>query len=145
MKRHAYNSGQERDTRTSKRRNQMSYVTPYHLDRVVDKLFNSAVESDLRYVNTKYSQYSSADAYTIEVPLVGVTKEDLSIAVENNRLLVKAKGSVKSRFTSNFAQDWLLAEDADVSAINANLSNGLLTLTVPRVKPVQRTVNITVN
>jgi HSP20 family molecular chaperone IbpA len=117
----------------------MATVTPYHLDRVIDNFL--AVST---HRHDTYAQYSDANSYTIEAPMIGVVKEDLSISVESNRLIVRVKGSVKSRFTTNFARDWVLNDDADVSAINANLANGLLTLTVPRVKPVQRTVNITV-
>jgi HSP20 family molecular chaperone IbpA len=137
----------------------MSIIAPYELSRVLNNMLKVSTsthtaeellkqyanESRPVYISERYTQTANETAYTIEVPMVGVTKEDLSISVEGNRLLIKAKGSVKSRFTTNFAQDWVLNDDADVSAINANLANGLLTLTVPRVKPVQRTVNITVH
>lgn len=125
----------------------MPNVIPYHLDRVLDSFYglttSTAGTSGYRMMHN-YAQYSNENAYTIEAPLVGVTKEELSIKVEGNRLVVKAVPTVKSRFATAFNQEWYLNDDADVSAISANLANGLLTLTVPKVKPVSRSVNITV-
>lgn len=120
-------------------------TTPYHLDRVLDSFFD--LPTTTWTVNTKsnrYSQTSDQNAYTIVAPMVGIAKSDLLVNVVDNTLVVSATPSVKSRWSAEFKQSWVLAEDADVSGINAKLENGLLTLTVPRTKPATRTVNVTV-
>jgi len=119
-------------------------ITPYNFDLALDDFLNKGFAGGRQTTNSKYVQASNENAYTIEAPMVGVTKQDLMVNVEGNRLIVKANASVKSRFSNNFHQEWILNEDADISAINAHLSNGLLTLTIPRVKPTVRSVNVTI-
>lgn len=116
-------------------------VHPYQLDRYFDNFWsiNGAEFSRNRYVQT-----ANENAYTIVAPLVGVAKGDLHVNVVDNNLVVNATPSVKSRWSADFKYTWVLNEDADVGNINAKLENGLLTLTIPRVKPPTRTVNVTV-
>lgn len=119
-------------------------ISSNNLDRMLD-LFDVPMHSWT--VNPKVSRYSqSADdnAYTITAPMIGVSKGDLSVNVTNNTLVVSATPSNKSRWSTGFKQSWILNEDADVNNINARLENGLLTLTIPRVKPASRTVSVTI-
>jgi len=132
--------------RNFKGENKMA-VSNYPLDRYIDSFFGTTTSTagTGRYrIEHSYSQSSSETAYTIEAPMVGVSKSDLKVNVVDNNLVVSAIPSVKSRFSTSFNQTWVLNEDADVNNINARLENGLLTLTIPRVKPATRTVNINI-
>jgi len=120
----------------------MSNTTPYHLDRVIDSLFFPY--TTISTAKTRYTQTVTDTAYIVEAPMIGVTKNDLVVNVVDNNLVVTATPSSKSRWSSEFKQTWILNDDADVNAINARLENGLLTLTIPRVKPSKRTVNVTI-
>ena len=120
-------------------------VTPYHLDRVLDKFFDLPSNSWVaNHGMTRYVQTSTDIAYTIVAPLVGVAKNDLTVNVVDNNLVVSAVPSVQSRWSADFKQTWILNEDAYTANISAKLENGLLTLTIPKVKPATRTVNVTV-
>jgi len=120
-------------------------VTPYHLDNYLDKWFDLPTNSWMANTRiTRYVQTANENAYTITAPLVGVTKADLSVNVVDNNLVVSATPSVKTRWSADFKQTWVLNEDADVANVSAKLENGLLTLTVPRIKPATRTVNVTI-
>lgn len=92
-----------------------------------------------------YFTYASKEAYVIETPLVGVTKEELEIKVEEQTLLINAKPAKTSKFVKNTGLGFTLKDDADKENVSAKLENGLLTVTVPRVKPEKRSVNIRVN
>jgi len=116
-------------------------VHPYHLDRYFDN-FWSTTGTELS--RNRYIQTASENAYIIIAPLVGVAKGDLTVNVVDNNLVVTATPSVKTRWSVDFKQTWVLNEDADVGNINAKLENGLLTLTVPRLKHPTRTVNVTI-
>lgn len=131
--------------RNFKGENKMT-VTPYHLDRVIDSFLGTATSTTGTGYRSesRYFQTSTESAYVIEAPMVGVSKNDLKVNVVDNNLVVSATASVKSRFSTSFNQTWLLNEDADINNINARLENGLLTLTIPRVKPATRTVNVTI-
>lgn len=117
-------------------------VPQYHLDRVIDNFFSAGMNTTVQ--KTQYTQSSNEAAYTISAPMIGVSKTDLTVNVVDNSLVVNATPSVKSRWSTEFKQTWILNEDADVANINAKLENGLLTLTIPRIKPATRTVNVTI-
>lgn len=122
-------------------------VAPYNLDRYLDSFFgtNTNVIGVRGYrTESRYVQTSNDTAYIIEAPMVGVTKNDLKVNIVDNNLIVTASPTVKSRFSTSFSQSWILNDDADVNNINARLENGLLTLTIPRVKVATRTVNVTI-
>jgi len=120
----------------------MSNLTNHNLDRVIDSLFFPYGASTT--AKTRYTQTVNENAYVIEAPMVGVAKNDLVVNVVDNNLIVSATPSSKNRWSTDFKQTWILNEDADVNAINARLENGLLTLTIPRVRPATRTVNVTI-
>jgi HSP20 family molecular chaperone IbpA len=92
-----------------------------------------------------YFTYSSKEAYVIETPLIGVTKEELEVKVEDNTLLINAKPAKTSKFVKNTGLGFVLQEDADKANVSAKLENGLLTVTVPKIKPEKKTVNLKIN
>lgn len=121
-------------------------ATTYHLDRVLDNLFDAygfPVTKQTTHANSWYTS-SNADNYVLEATMVGIGKSDLKISVVDNTLVVEGNPSTKSRFATAFKRSWALAEDADAANVNARLENGLLTLTIPRLKPATRTVNVTI-
>lgn len=117
-------------------------VHPYQLDRALDSFIGTALTPPMQ--RAQYVQVSNEAAYVISAPMIGVTKADLTVNVVDNNLVVSAVPSVKSRWSAEFKQTWILNDDADTTNISAKLENGLLTLTVPRAKPSTRTVNVTV-
>lgn len=121
----------------------MSNTATYHLDRVIDNLLFPYTTTSATKSN-RYTQTVTDTAYIVQALMVGVTKNDLVVNVVDNNLVVTATPSNKSRWSLDFKQTWILNDDADVNAINARLENGLLTLTIPRVKPSKRTVNVTI-
>jgi HSP20 family molecular chaperone IbpA len=125
----------------------MATVTPYNLDRYIDNIFSAysstAGANHLHYGNSWHTT-STADNYLLEATMVGISKNDLKVTVVDNNLVIEATPSVKSRYATSFKRSWALAEDADVSRVDARLENGLLTLTIPKVKPTVRNINIAV-
>jgi HSP20 family protein len=125
----------------------MANETPYHLDRLFANVYDSYVTSTgashSGYANS-WSTTSNKDNYMLEATMVGIGKNNLKVTVIGNALVVEGNPSVKSRYATDFKRSWTLAEDADVSNIDARLENGLLTVTIPKVKPKVRTVDIAV-
>lgn len=121
----------------------MSLVyTPY------ERLFNDIVKefSDYPKISTdSYHTYSTKEAYTIEMPLIGVTKEEMEVKVEKNYLHINAKPTKTSKYIKNTTLTFSLNEDGDTDNIAAKLENGLLTVTIPRFKPEKKMVNIKIN
>lgn len=126
--------------------NNMSNVSTYHLDRLLDNVFNSYANSTTAYANHTNTWYAwSTDLnYLLEATMVGISKSDLKVSVVDNSLVIEGTPSVKSRFATAFKRSWTLAKDADVTRIDARLENGLLTVTIPKVKPAVRNIDVTV-
>lgn len=92
-----------------------------------------------------YFLASSEDSYTLEIPMLGITRENLTVDVQDDKLTIIAKADTKvSTLAKDFKQSWYLAKDSNVEAVAAKLEHGVLSVTVPRVKPLKKVVNVAV-
>lgn len=81
------------------------------------------------------------DFYKIVADLPGMTRDDISIKVENGTLTIsgerkrpeddKAKVVWSERFFGKFRRDYKLGDKVDVNKIGAEFKNGLLTVSLP--------------
>lgn len=98
--------------------------------------------------------YDAGDQLELKVEVPGLTKDDLNIKIQGNYLEIS--GSRKSdtpegytvhrveRGTASFSRSFTLPSDVDSDKVEANLANGLLTLTLPKseaAKPKQIAIN----
>lgn len=116
------------------------------LVREFDNLFNSMASTTWADSPSygAYHQHTREDEILIEVPLVGMVRENVSVDVTNNVLAVDAKTDGKTRYARNFQQKWILTQDSDLDNITAKLENGLLSVRIPRIKPVKKVINVSV-
>jgi HSP20 family molecular chaperone IbpA len=113
------------------------------LAREIDQIFNSLLAQEQRCSRQQYRNSSNKEEYVLEIPLLGMSKENVSVDIQDNVLTVAAKKSENSSsFVENFKNSWSLANDADVSYVSAALENGILTVKVPKVKAPKRSVTI---
>jgi len=81
-----------------------------------------------------YHSHTNQNEQVIEVPLVGIEKENISIEVEQGLLTVNAKTDSKSRFVRDFKHSWLLLKDAVIDEASVEFKNGLLKIVIPTKK-----------
>ncbi len=113
-----------------------------------------------RFFNYPYpriiSTYSASSmkennkAYLINIDLPGIDKKDISIETSGNRLIISGErkeeseskeGSKKSY--RQFNQSFSLPDDANLEAISATSTNGVLKITVPKTgKKVSKKIEI---
>lgn len=85
------------------------------------------------------------DAYYIELDLPGVKKEDVEISVDKNILTIKGKREVKNEEEKNdyyriesaygtFARSFTLPEKVDSENISASSKDGVVEITIPKLK-----------
>ena len=97
------------------------------------------------------SMKESDKAYLISIDLPGMDKKDIAIETSGNRLMITGErkeesenkeGSKKSY--RQFAQSFSLPDDADLDAITATSTNGVLKVTVPKAagKKVSKKIEI---
>lgn len=91
-----------------------------------------------------YHLSSTDDSYNLDIPLIGVSKDDLSVEIKDNFLHVSAKTKVKSIYSKDYKKSFQLHKDTDVESVSAKLENGLLTISVAKIKPAKRTINVNV-
>lgn len=113
----------------------------------INKLFNTFNTPPGWTDSPSYGAYHSSvseNAILVEVPLVGMSRENVTVEVVDNVLTVNAKTDNNTRYARNFSQSWTLTKDADSDNINAKLENGLLIVNIPRIKPTKKIVNVQV-
>lgn len=84
--------------------------------------------------------YENKDALLLVADIPGVGRDDVTIRVERNELVVEAKRAPENvgtavgreRRIGSFRRTFLLPQSVDVAAIEAQLSDGVLTLRLPK-------------
>jgi HSP20 family protein len=98
----------------------------------------------------------NSDGITLWADLPGVPRDKLDVKVHDARLYIEAEAVVPVQpelrvhhaeiRAPRFARAFTVSEDFDTSKIDANLSNGVLKLSIPRREEARpRRVNVTVN
>jgi HSP20 family protein len=112
------------------------------LDRGLNQFVRGVLSSETSAPNIPASTVSeSEDRYQIECDLPGVPLEDIDLSVEDyvlkisgKRKKVEVNDSTKElldeRSACEFSRSFQLAKNADVAAVDAELSNGVLFVTV---------------
>lgn len=112
-----------------------------------DPFFRSVMgmEPARRPMGMRVDVREKADAYILEAELPGVALEDITLTVENDVLTIAAdvnrrnreehEGCVISERRSGHVERRFQLEGVDQDAITANSVNGVLTVTLPKVKP----------
>jgi HSP20 family protein len=81
--------------------------------------------------------------YLIDILLAGVKKEDINLDVENDVLTIQAERKLDTKLKYNkrqtyfgkYKRSFVLPEDVDKSKIDAQLSDGILKITLNKLKP----------
>src|SRR4051794_1837589 len=110
--------------------------------------FRSFDRSFERFVNDAFfgNAASSANvdqddkAWTVTLDLPGVTREDLSIAIEGSVVRIETKAEAKRQYKAAYE----LPQEIDVEATTAKLENGVLTLALAKKQPVSNVRQIEV-
>jgi HSP20 family protein len=88
------------------------------------------------------------DAYLFKADVPGIKEHDLEVTVTGNRLTVSGKREAEKedqgdtfytyeRSYGQFTRAFTLPEGADMERLNADLKDGVLTLTLPKKPEVQ--------
>ena len=99
------------------------------------------------------SEASASDnAYRITVELPGVEETDIQLSVEDKMVILKGekrtereeKGETwffSERQYGSFSRSFRLPPDAEGEKVDAQLRDGVLTITIPKIKPKQPDTN----
>lgn len=123
-------------------------MSVHALDRFLNNVFDvyalPTFSSDFTYTKDEYYVNADDKQWTIEMPMPGISKDNLKVDIEDNILTIQATSNIKSKAVRNIKKSWYIDENIDVNSISAKLENGLLLVTLPKVKPSKKIVNVTV-
>ena len=109
---------------------------------------------DIAQGGPKTNLYDAGDHLEMRIEVPGVVKDDLSVKVQGNYLEISGSRKFDApegytahrieRAAKTFSRSFTLPADVDSSKVEAQMANGLLTLTLPKLeaaKPKQITIN----
>jgi HSP20 family protein len=89
--------------------------------------------------------YETADRYVVAAEVPGMTREQIELAVEDSRLIIRGHRRDKAAAGGNeihfhqverghgpFARSFEFASRIDATGVTADLSDGILTITLPK-------------
>ncbi len=119
--------------------NPMNTVTRRRLNRWFNDMTDAAPE-----VTFPVDIKNEAEAYVINALLPGVTAEDLNIQVQNDVLTIQGEMKysreetdsylLQERPAGKFFRSFELPDAVDANKVEANLTNGVLTLRLPKAE-----------
>ena len=80
-------------------------------------------------------------AVTLQFDVPGLSREQLSITIEGSQVRVASVEGAPRRVQ----RAWELAQEIDVAASSAKLENGVLTLVLAKVQPVNRAATLAID
>jgi HSP20 family protein len=130
------------------------------LQREVDSIFDQFFDRDRDEEGTsavwapRTDLAETDDAYTLRVDVPGMTKEDISINLQNNTLTISGERLSErteeseeyvrvERAFGNFHRTFTLPDAVDQENIEATYENGVLTINIPKTaKSTRRQIEI---
>lgn len=131
--------------------------SPASLDRFFDSPFFRSFDDSTASQgwNPAVEVFESEGALNFCVEVPGLDKDDLKIDVQNGHLTISGEKKVESedgkeyfrkeRFYGKFTRTFRLADSVDTENVKANLTNGVLRISIPRkeeAKPKQIEVKV---
>ena len=96
--------------------------------------------------------YETDTLYSLTMEVPGIEKDDLEVTVENDQLLITSKVKEEAEVDQselklgNYYRNFTLSKDIDRSKVNAELNNGILTVTLFKKEESQpKKIEITVH
>jgi HSP20 family protein len=115
--------------------------------RELDRLTQQVLGTPARPAPMPIDAYRQGDSFVVEFDLPGVTTDSIDLTVEQNVLTVRASRQrttgeseliVAERPHGTFSRQLFLGESLDTEGVEANYTDGVLTLRIPvaeRAKP----------
>lgn len=112
-----------------------------------DDLFNNFEQRFANQISNNYPPYNiikhDENSYEIEIAVTGFDKDDVTVEIDQNQLIVKGQKTKEETeevnyihrglATRQFTRTWTLAEHMEVE--RGTIKNGVLTIAIKRVIP----------
>ena len=111
-----------------------------HFFDVFDEVFEPVMDYDL-IKSPLHNTIENDKEYLIELQLAGIKKEDISIDIEKDKLIIKAerkenkdyKYSKKQILHGEYEKIFILPDFIDKENVNASFVDGILIISIPKI------------
>ena len=115
------------------------------INSIINSIEDKRGEQELVDFIPKVNTRETGGAYHIEVELPGVKKSDVDIKVDGNILTISGERKVREEVKDEdyqkiesrygvFSRSFTLPEKVDISNIEAEFNDGILEITIPKLK-----------
>jgi HSP20 family protein len=132
-------------------------MIPSNMMNVFDSLFNDTAAKFERNVffTPRTDIVENAKSFDVHVSLPGLKKEDIKIDVEGDMLTISGERKLKNEtneekfhmvesFYGKFSRSFNLPENVDKENIDAELADGILKLSIPKIEVKENKTTITI-
>ena len=117
-----------------------AFGIPRVSDEALQRFLHTAVQNAAPENNVHVSKDDNG-VVTLQLDVPGLSREQLQIRIEGKQVhLTSIEGAPR-----NVRRSWELADEIDTSASTAKLENGVLTLTLSKLAPVDKSVQLSIN
>jgi HSP20 family protein len=93
---------------------------------------NSIIDSSLDSYKFRTTVDEQDDAYTVTAQVPGLSKDDISIKIEDGTILIEGSRQVAEGMESSIHREFNIGSDVDELKASAEVNDGILTLTLPK-------------
>ena len=115
------------------------------VNAIINSVSEQTSEQSMVDFRPKVNTRETEDNYHIEVELAGVKKENVDIKVDGNVLTISGERNVRDEVKDEdyhkvesryglFSRSFTLPEKVDIGNIQAQFENGILEVTIPKLK-----------
>jgi len=114
---------------------------------IINEILNSPLndvvnEKQIKYTYPPANVLKEENKYILSIALPGVSKKDVSINMEKNKLTIKSnveentetKYRLREFNYAKFERVFTLSDDADIDNISAKFEKGILSIIIPTIK-----------
>ena len=117
-----------------------AFGIPRASDEALQRFLHTAVQNAAPENNVHVSKDDNG-VVTLQLDVPGLSREQLQIRIEGKQVhLASVEGAPR-----NVRRSWELADEIDTGASTAKLENGVLTLTLSKLAPVDKSVQLSIN
>ena len=117
-----------------------AFGIPRVSDEALQRFLHTAVQNAAPENNVHVSKDDNG-VVTLQLDVPGLSREQLQMRIEGKQVhLASVEGAPR-----NVRRSWELADEIDTSASTAKLENGVLTLTLSKLAPVDKSVQLSIN
>ena len=99
-----------------------------------DDTFDNLIDCSVDSYKYRTVLEQKDDGYTLVAQVPGLSKEDITMSVENNTLKVSGQKEISKNLSTAIDKEFKIGNDVNQSKISAKVENGVLYIDLPKAK-----------